>query len=408
MRFAHMADCHIGAWREPKLREANMQAFSKAMDICIEKEVDFILIAGDLFNTSFPGIEGLKETVLKLREIKEKGIAVYVVPGSHDFSPSGKTMLDVLENANLFVNVFRGEIEDDRLKLSFAVDKKTGAKITGIIGRRGLLEKSYYENLDKSALESEQGFKIFMFHSQIEELKQGDMDFEAVPISFLPKDFDYYAGGHVHTVLNKNMKDYGTIVYPGPLFPNNFSELETLQNGGFFIVDVKDRKMDVEYQQIVVYNVFPILIDCTERSAEEVRAEILKAASDREFINTLVLIRLYGKLEVGKIHDINFSEIFTQLYNKGAFFVMKNTANLKSEEFEEVSVSADSVDKIEEAVINENASQMKIKGYDKEEAAALLKALMKALSSEKKEGERVSDFENRIKSEIQKLLDIVL
>ena len=32
-------------------------------------------------------------------------IEVYVIPGSHDFSPSGKTMLDVLENSGLVINV---------------------------------------------------------------------------------------------------------------------------------------------------------------------------------------------------------------------------------------------------------------------------------------------------------------
>ncbi|MCX6711184.1 MAG: DNA repair exonuclease, partial [Candidatus Woesearchaeota archaeon] len=144
MKFAHMADCHIGAWREPKLREANLQAFFRAIDICIKEKVDFILISGDLFNTAFPGIDGLKEVVLKLMELKDAGIPAYVVPGSHDFSPSGKTMLDVLENARLFTNVFRGKVENGLLKLKFTEDRKTGAKITGILGRRGLLEQSYY------------------------------------------------------------------------------------------------------------------------------------------------------------------------------------------------------------------------------------------------------------------------
>ena len=61
MRFAHIADCHIGAWREPLLRNANLQAFSRAVEICIEKKVDFVLISGDLFNTSFPSIDALRK-----------------------------------------------------------------------------------------------------------------------------------------------------------------------------------------------------------------------------------------------------------------------------------------------------------------------------------------------------------
>ncbi|MBW2993044.1 metallophosphoesterase, partial [Candidatus Woesearchaeota archaeon] len=68
MRFAHLADCHIGSWREPKLRDAGINAFIKMMNMCIEKNVDFILISGDLFNTSLPAVDHLKDAVEKLKE----------------------------------------------------------------------------------------------------------------------------------------------------------------------------------------------------------------------------------------------------------------------------------------------------------------------------------------------------
>ncbi len=51
-----MADCHIGGWQEPKLKELGIKVFEKAIDKCIEKNVAFVLISGDLFNTSLPGI----------------------------------------------------------------------------------------------------------------------------------------------------------------------------------------------------------------------------------------------------------------------------------------------------------------------------------------------------------------
>ena len=108
MRFAHMADCHIGSWRDPKLKDAAVKAFVKAVDVCIAKNVDFVLISGDLFNTSLPNVDNLRETVMKLKELQEKGISVYVVAGSHDFSPSGKTMLDVLEKAGLLLMLLKG------------------------------------------------------------------------------------------------------------------------------------------------------------------------------------------------------------------------------------------------------------------------------------------------------------
>ena len=118
MKFAHMADCHIGSWRDPKLKDISTEAFIKAVDKCILEKVEFILIAGDLFNTSLPRLDNLKTVVTQFRILKNKNIPVYIVPGSHDYSPSGKTMLDVLEEAGLFVNVVKGEVIENKLKLN--------------------------------------------------------------------------------------------------------------------------------------------------------------------------------------------------------------------------------------------------------------------------------------------------
>jgi DNA repair exonuclease SbcCD nuclease subunit len=191
------------------------------------KRADFILISGDLFNTSVPEISVLKDVVRKLKELQEKGIPVYVIAGSHDFSPSGKTILEVLEEAGLCRNVVKGKVVDKKLRLEFTTDR-TGAKICGMIGRKGMLERSYYENLDKEALEKEEGFKIFMFHTALSELKPKSLEkMESSPVSFLPEGFDYYAGGHVHIVRHSDLPGYRNIVYPGPLFPNNFRSLRS-------------------------------------------------------------------------------------------------------------------------------------------------------------------------------------
>ena len=67
-------------------------------------------------------------------------------------------MLDVLEHAGLAHDVARGEeLPDNRIKLFFTIDNKTGAKITGMIGKKGggksaLLERMcevFYNSLGK-------------------------------------------------------------------------------------------------------------------------------------------------------------------------------------------------------------------------------------------------------------------
>src|SRR3990167_4960596 len=140
MKYAHLADLHLGSWKEAKMRDLSTKAFLTAIDQCLARNIDFILFAGDIFNTSLPSLDTLKIVTKKLKELKDKNIPLYVIAGSHDFSPSGKTMIDVLENAGILKNVCKGTVnpETKQLQLSFTTDEKTNVKLTGILGRKGL------------------------------------------------------------------------------------------------------------------------------------------------------------------------------------------------------------------------------------------------------------------------------
>ncbi len=395
-----MADSHIGAWRDPKLKDLSMKAFIKAINIAIERKVDFILLSGDLFNTSLPGIEHLKQTTKKLKELKEKNIPIYIIPGSHDFSPSGKTMIDVLEEAGMLINVCKGTIKNKKLILQFTEDEKTGVKITGLLGKRGMLEKKFYEELDKTNLENTQGTKIFMFHTALTELKPKELErMDSSPISFLPKGFEYYAGGHVHIVKNKSFENYKNIVFPGPLMPTNFSELEKLKKGSFYIYN----HGKLELISIEVVKVFPIKIDADNKSPEEIYESMEQLTSGFDLSNTIVLIRIHGKLKNGKSTNINFKEYFKKLYNQKAFFVMKNIAKLTSEEFEEIKVKDSSVNDIEEEIITEHVGQIKNSLQNEERTT---KEILRIICKEKHEGEKVYEYEERIKKDLNAILEL--
>ena len=113
-------------------------------------------------------------------------------------------MIDILEQAGLAVNVAKEEFVDGKIRLGFAVDKKTGTKLTGIFGKKGGLEKHSYEKLEKENLEAEQGQKIFLFHSAVAEMMPKELtSIDAVPVAEMPRKFDYYAGGHIHIIQKK-------------------------------------------------------------------------------------------------------------------------------------------------------------------------------------------------------------
>jgi hypothetical protein len=123
----------------------------------------------------------------------------------------------------------------------------------------------------------------------------------------------------------------------------------------------------------------------------------------KEFINTIVTIRLFGTLEIGKPSDIDFREIIQTLYDKGAYFVMKNTNALVSKEFEEIKIDASTVEDVEEKLIKEHLGQIKI---DVSDEKALTKDLIHMLSTSRQEGEKVADFEKRVKEEVGKILNV--
>lgn len=404
MKFSHLADCHIGSWREEKLNNLSTEAFLQAMEISIKREVDFILIAGDIFNTSLPGIEKLKAVTKKLKEVQEKGIAVYIIPGSHDFSATGKTMLDVLEHAGLWINVMKGTVnEQNKIKLKFTVDKKTQAKITGVLGRKGSLEKKYYEAIDQTNIEEESGFKIFLFHSAIAELKPKELEkMDAQPISFLPKNCNYYAGGHVHIVKQTSIDGYKNVVYPGPLFPNNFSEVEKLKNGGFYIYNNEI----LEYVSIVLHPVQSIVIEAKQETAAAINKKLREEIEKINAKDAIITLRIEGELSEGKINDIDFKGAKDFLEQNGAFFVMKTTTQLKTKEMEQITIQGKTTAEIEEKVLLEHIGQFQSEYLSKEMQEKWAAQLMEILNTEKQEGERIIDFERRIEKEGEFIFNI--
>ncbi len=407
MKYAHLADLHLGSWRDEKMRNLSTKAFLKAIDDCLEREVDFILFAGDLFNTSLPNLDILKLVTKKLKQLQDHQIPIYAIAGSHDFSPTGKTMLDVLENAGLLKNVCKGEVnqETKKLHLKFTVDQKTGAKITGMLGKKGLLDKVYYQNLELTNLEQEPGYKIFMFHTTISELKPKHLEkMESQPLSFLPKNFNYYAGGHVHHPTILDEQNYGTLTYPGALFPNNFAELEKYRQGNYYLITVENDEQKIEEVPLEVIKHHSLIFKCNHKTPEIVTYDILEHFNELDLTDSLITIRTEGILEGGRISDVNFKEIFNQLYNKGAYFVMKNTAKLISEDFEEIKIAQSNPENIEEEIIKEHLQQIKL--FDQETELQITKSLITSLNITKNEGETVTDFQKKVEEEVDKILNL--
>jgi len=383
-KFAHISDVHLGGWKAQALQDLNFKSFQKAIDICINSKLNFILIAGDLFDSAYPPIEILKETFAEFRKLKEARIPCFIIAGSHDYSVSGKTFLDVLEKAGFCKNVTNFEEKEETIILNPTIHE--GVAIYGYPGKKSGLE---VQDLRKIKFNDAPGmFKILMLHTTIDKAK-GTLPIDAIETEKLPYA-DYYALGHLHIDFK-----YKNFVYPGPIFPNNFQELEDLKHGSFYIVDTESinvlQKIELQIKEI-------IKLDIQIEDALKATELIISKLEEKNIQDKIVLLRIQGELKDSKNSDIKFSQIEEYIQDNKAYFMLKNTHNLKTKEIELEKEIKDS----------ENIENETIKVYSQENPSALnelIPQIMNALSIEKQEGETTETFTRRLIEESKKVLN---
>lgn len=418
-KFAHMSDCHIGAWRDPVLKDLNIRAFEIAIDRCMEEQVDFIIIAGDFFDGNVPDLESVKRATEKLRQVKDTGIRTYVIYGSHDFSATRVSMINILESAGLFKKVMDPQIiSDDKITLTVFSDEKTGAKITGISGRILSLDKTYFEMLDHESFIGLDGFKIFVFHTAINELRPKNLvHATSMPLSLLPPGFSYYAGGHVHSRSEHRCHD-GFIVYPGCMFGTDARDLEhTSQNEkrGFYIVEVeKDQvKKPINFIEISPCEIISQTIDVEKKTAVQVQQILDTYVSSINVDGKVILIKLQGMLSTGKSSDIDTNSAKELLKSKGAITINISKFGISTQEVTKITVMGDTEEQIKEKLLKERLMSFKLDSSIKdrkvqtvvsnllvgEAGTNLAQNLLSVLKQEQKDNENKTDFEERIVSE---------
>jgi DNA repair exonuclease SbcCD nuclease subunit len=393
MKFAHIADSHLGGWRQPELQELNMQSFKKAIEISVEEKVEFILFTGDLFDSAFPPIEILKDTFGEFKKLKDAGIKCYVIAGSHDYSVSGKTFLDVLEKAG-FCEICKYEENENSVVLLPSINKSS--YVYGYPGKKSGMEIASLKKIKINEPYTNY-FRILMLHTTITEVAQG-LPIESIPLSDFPPA-DYYALGHIHVDFEKEINSK-PVIYGGPTFPNNFKELEELKYGKFYIVDVegytKITKKEIKLKEVESID---IEIDDALKGTQKIISELEK----RDLKDKIVLLKVYGTLKQGKTSDIKFQEIEEYLERIGVYSFLKNTSKLDVEKQEmHIQLQPHEMEKVEEVLI---------KKYEKENPSnlnELITPLIEALNIEKQEDEKQVSFETRLFLGLGKVLGVEL
>ncbi|MBU4308612.1 MAG: DNA repair exonuclease [Nanoarchaeota archaeon] len=384
VRFAHMADVHLGGWKQQPMQDLNLDSFRKAIQTCINSKLEFVLISGDLFDSAYPGIEILKETFTEFKKLKEAKIPCFIIAGSHDYSVSGKTFLDVLERAGFCKNVVNFEEKENEILLNPTVYQ--GVAIYGYSGKKSGLE---IPDLRRIKLNQTPGmFKIFMLHTTIDKAK-GTLPIDSIETLTLPHA-DYYALGHLHIDFQ-----YENFVYPGPTFPNNFQELEDLKHGSFYIVDTESsnplQKIELKIKDVLTFEI-------EIKNALNATSQIIYKLSEKNLEDKIILLRLTGELQEGKNSDIKFQQIEDFVKQKKAYFLLKNTHDLKSKELE-LEIEVENTENIEEETIKIYSEK------NPSEFNKMIPQLINSFAIEKQEGETTEGFTNRLLEFSKKILE---
>ncbi|MGC8735605.1 MAG: metallophosphoesterase family protein [Dissulfurimicrobium sp.] len=230
-KFVHAADLHLGSpfkglsAREPNVAEflhhAAFLAFDKLVSLCIESKADFLLLAGDIFDTAGRGLKAQLVFREGLGRLRAHGIRVFAVFGNHDPLSGRLCPVDWPEN----VHFFGAEAVEEVI---VEISGGPAVSVSGISYR----ESAERRNLAKEFRGGTKGlFKIGLLHSNVGR-EEGYEPYAPCEISDLIRaEIDYWALGHVHE--RKILHEDPYVVYPGNIQGRSIREQGA--RGCFFV-----------------------------------------------------------------------------------------------------------------------------------------------------------------------------
>jgi exonuclease SbcD len=236
--FVHASDLHLG-YAQYGL-EARRQDFDNAFAELVEKTVelkpDFMIIAGDLFHQARPSNVTLENTIRNFKRLRDAGIPVLTVDGSHDSAPNTitGTILNPLDSAGLIIHLPRHEGACWR--------KADCCYVYGVpnFRSRRKTEEALPEFLAENPPTPDQAVSnIFVFHAAVDlpNVKPPYIEAEVSP-ALLPDGFNYYAAGHVHERFMGRFKS-GLLAYSGCTETVSYDEAKYQK--GFYHVKVSEK-----------------------------------------------------------------------------------------------------------------------------------------------------------------------
>ena len=210
MRFIHAADIHLdsplrgleaypGAPAE-RLRIATRQAFDRVVDLCLEERVDFLIIAGDLFDTEVKDFHAALAAAVQLRRLDQAHIPVYLILGNHDSREEMTRHVPWPANVTLFDHKQAQTVKHPTLPVALHGMSYPKREVT--------------ENLVPNYPTPVAGcFNIGLLHTNAGGNSQHAAYAPCSVEELVAKGYDYWALGHVHDFAILHERPH--VVYSG-------------------------------------------------------------------------------------------------------------------------------------------------------------------------------------------------
>ncbi len=259
MRFIHAADIHLGYQQYGSKERFNdfSKVFLHIVDQALREKVDFVLLAGDLFEKRKVDPLAMRAAIEGLTRLRDAKIPVVAVEGNHERSyyRNQYTWIDFLDAMDYF-RLLEPRFEEGRAVLEPCgeergayVDLPGGVRVYGLryhgasTGRAfGMLAEALAE-MDHD----EVAFTILMAHAGVEEqLPNYSGTLKLNALAPLRGQVDYLALGHIH----KPYELGGWIYNPGSPETCGMDEVAWPERG-YYLVEIEPGQRPNHQAQLI-------------------------------------------------------------------------------------------------------------------------------------------------------------
>lgn len=230
-KFIHAADIHLDSplagltaredAPEAEIRGATRRALENLVGLCIEESVDFLIIAGDLYDGDWQDFSTGFFFNAQMRRLRDADILVYLISGNHDAESKLTKGLNPPENVHAFPTRKPASLDHPTLPVT--------------LHGQGFSTPAVTDNLALAYPTATAGrFNIGLLHCSIGDSPHAP--YAPCSVADLQqKSYDYWALGHIHqkAVLHSDPH----IVYSGNIQGRHVRETG---ERGCYLVEVDD------------------------------------------------------------------------------------------------------------------------------------------------------------------------